>query len=318
VANHGRALLKALWSAVAGRPWSKDSVLLLTPEELARVEAGSFLTVAAPLRPQDFTVTTWNICYGTSYEQERDALASVMRSDVLLLQEVDRMTHRTRDRKSGLARNVPVLLARDLGMQYAYGIEFQELKQDGRGQPAFTGQQTLSTYPLSHQTTVRFTHQLADWSRGWLGFMEKRNGGRMFLYNQAQIGGVPVHLYNVHLESRATDEEKTLQVHEILAHVERIAPRAEPVIIAGDLNTRDSEKSAVVKLLLQSGFTDPFHVQNPAEMATNSHGDKRLDWVFSRNLVPIRARVAAAFWGSDHRALSVSYRMPRLPSVASR
>lgn len=275
--------------------------------EMDRVVTGSFHRGPIP-SATDFTVTSWNIEYGKRYGTVAESMESVLSSDIFLLQEVDRMTNRTRHR--GDSRDVPMLLAERLGMHYAYGLEFQELRQDAPGRPAFTGQQTLSSFPLSHPETVRFTNQLADWSRGWLGFWQKRHGGRMFLYCRARVNGVAVHLYNTHLESRASDKKKLFQVAELLEHVSANASAREPVIVAGDLNTRESEHSPVVSRFLDDGFEDGVLDRLPGRSATNRRGDRRLDWLFSRNLEPTGARLAPGLLGSNHRAVSVTYRVP--------
>lgn len=302
-ASTGLSFLERGWPGVpeAG-PFS-------SPEALDFVMTGGFAEEAVEAR-QRFTVTTWNTNYAKRYRAILAALKR-LRSEILLLQELDRLTNRTRDRKTRAMRDVPVHLAEELRMHFAYGVEFRELKQEAPGQAAFTGQQTLSVFPLSHQEIVRFENQLADWSRGWLGFWQKREGGRMFLYCRARVGPATVHLYNTHLESRASDRRKLAQLDEILAHVEEnVAPGA-PVVLAGDLNTRESERSPLVERLLEAGFVDPLHPPpSRRSHATNHNSDRRLDWVFSRNLHPVGAAIAPQFWGSNHRAVSVTYRAP--------
>ena len=288
-------------------PGGKEDVV--PPEELSRVSTGRF-SVEPISKASDFTVTSWNIAYGRKYRRVVESLKTVLRSQIFMLQEVDRMTNRTRDARSGAPRDLPLLFAQHLKMDYAYGLEFQELKQDGPGRLAFTGQETLSAFPLSHPETIRFHHQLADWSRGWLGFWQKRHGGRMSLYCRAYVNGVTLHLYNTHLESRASDEEKLAQVDELLDHISVNARDDEPVIVAGDLNTRQSERSPVVRRLLDHGFEDGLLERLPGRNPTNRGGDRRLDWLFSRNLEVTAASLAPGRLGSDHRAVRVTYRAP--------
>jgi len=283
-------------------------------DDLDHVATGSFSNDAAAI-VSNFTVTSWNVAYGKRYTRLADSMEFLLRSDIFLLQEVDRMTNRTRGKKS--LRDLPRMFAERLQMHYAYGLEFQELKQDGPGRVAFTGQQTLSAFPLSRPETVRFKNQLADWSRGWLGFWQKRRGGRMFLYCRTRINGVAVHLYNTHLESHATDKGKLAQVAELLEHVSKTASHGDPVIVAGDLNTKASERSPVVKRFLDFGFEDAVLERSPGINATNRRGDRRLDWLFSKNLEPTSARLAPGLLGSDHRAVSATYRAPRSRSSFS-
>ncbi len=286
---------------------------LLSPDELSTVETGSFAGDPPNSTPESFRLTAWNIDYGQRFPEILRVLETTLESDIFFLQEVDRFTDRTRNRETGQHRDIPRLLAEELKTNYAYGIEFQELKQDSPSRAAFTGQLTLSVFPLKQNQAIHFEKQLANWSQGLLGLLQKRHGGRMFLYSQVQIGTFTVHLYNAHLESRAKDHEKVTQIREILDHIQANLGTHEPVIIAGDLNTREGEESTVVEALLSNGFIDPFPQLVEGGIVTNRKDDRRLDWIFSRNLEPLEARVSGDYLGSDHRALTVTFKFPKEP-----
>lgn len=277
------------------------------------IEAGSFANDPAGSTPEFFRLTAWNIHYGRRFPEILRALGTTLQSDIFLLQEVDQFTNRTRNRRTGQYRDIPRLLAEELEMNYAYGIEFQELKQESLRRAAFTGQLTLSRFPMNQNQAIQFENQLADWSQGLLGLLQKRHGGRMFLYSQVQIGTSTVHLYNVHLESRAKDREKVIQIREIFDHIQANLETHEPVIVAGDLNTREEQDSPVVEALLSNGFIDPFAQQADVRIVTNRKDDRRLDWIFCRNLEPLEARVSGDFLGSNHRALTVTFKLSKDP-----
>jgi hypothetical protein len=76
-------------------------------------------------QPAHVRLVCWNIERGLRLPAVADALGGPLRSDVCVLQEVDLHTRRT-----GF-RNIPEELARRLGMNYAFGPEFEELAQGG-------------------------------------------------------------------------------------------------------------------------------------------------------------------------------------------
>ena len=109
------------------------------------------------------------------------------------MQEVDLDARRTD------FRDVARSLANELQMNYAYGVEFQELTQGKSGQPALHGQATLTRFPITDARVLRFENQPKDWSRDWF---QPREGGRMALVTRIQTPGAEFVIYNVHLESR--------------------------------------------------------------------------------------------------------------------
>lgn len=291
------------------RLFKHRSAPLLSPEDLNKVVSEAHRLEYPPPWPTELDVVSWNIAYGKRIDKILDTLLSEPLADIYLLQEVDHMTNRTRPHLFGRSQNISRRIAQALKRSFMWGIEYQELKQDAPDRPAFTGQATLSRYLLTHPLVHRFRWQPADWSRGMYAFLQKRNGGRMFLYTTALVGAQRIHLYNTHLESRATDEERAQQMEEILSDVGQCTEPEDPVLIVGDFNTELGETSPIIRALLRDGFTDPLLGRPEREVTTNKEGDKRLDWMFSRNLEVIEARIAEDFDGSDHRRLRVRYRL---------
>src|SRR5262249_17874396 len=91
--------------------------------------------------PSSLRVVDWNIERGLKLPEIVDFLAS-QNADLLVLQEVDIGTRRTR------RMNIAGEVARALGMHCVFGREFQELAEGTRDHPAYTGQATLSRWPL--------------------------------------------------------------------------------------------------------------------------------------------------------------------------
>ena len=91
--------------------------------------------------PASIRIVNWNIDRGEKLPAIVEFL-SAQNPDLLVLQEVDMNTRRVR------RLNVAEEVARALRMNYVFGREFQELAEGSHGSPAYTGQATLSRWPL--------------------------------------------------------------------------------------------------------------------------------------------------------------------------
>jgi len=281
----------------------REDVPLLTKKQLNQVESGSFYTGPPPLN-STFILTSWNIGYGKNFQRVMEALTSHLKSNIFLLQEVDKMTNRTRNKSTKQYRNISKLMASVLKSKYLYGIEFQELKQDDKNRPAFTGQTILTRFPILSTQNFHFNYQPADWSRWPLAITQRRNGGRSFLYSKIDIDGNILHLYNTHLESRANDNQRLRQINELINHYKENVHDTDPVIIAGDFNTKKGDDSPLINRLINLGFEDPFYKKN-----VNTNGKRHKDWVFSRQLIIQRKKIHPHFFGSDHKPISIQYKL---------
>ncbi len=238
-------------------------------------------------------VVSWNIAQGARYENVRDALASLS-ADVYLLQEVDMGVRRSDYRK--VAKD----LADDLGLNWVFAGEFQEIGQSRQGIPALTGQAVLSRYPLHNSQALPFENQAR--LRWKLDPFQPRRGGRMAL--RAESGGAL--LYNAHIESAKNDAFRRTQVDEMLS--DYLAPEraGRPVVFGGDFNTaKVSEQSPVVQSLLNQGFVDALGPDASARQTSIHHSDP-LDWIFVKRMVAELGRVVTVRKASDHFPLATS------------
>jgi endonuclease/exonuclease/phosphatase family metal-dependent hydrolase len=252
--------------------------------------------------PTSLRIVDWNIERGQQLPRITDFLASA-NADVLILQEVDvnaRRTHRL---------NIAEEIARKLGMNYVFGREFQELAQGSKNSPAYHGQATLSKWPISKPRLIRFSKQSHFWQPHWflpkIEPFQERLGGRIALVAEINVAGRKLVTYNLHLESRGTDELRISQLGEVLS--DSTCYDAEcPVIVAGDLNA-DASKAAVALQLAGARFQDA--VSCPRTPTTPAHGlfegRSRIDWAFVRG--PLWAgsgQVHSSVNASDHYPIS--------------
>jgi endonuclease/exonuclease/phosphatase family metal-dependent hydrolase len=238
-------------------------------------------------------VVSWNIAQGARYAEVRDALVA-MDADIYLLQEVDMGVRRSDYRR--VARD----LAHDLGMNWVFAGEFQEIGQARRNIPALTGQAVLSRYPIHGASALPFENQAR--LRWRLDPFQPRRGGRMAL--RAESGGVLV--YNAHIESAKNDRVRHKQIDEMLVdHFE--TGRAElPVVFAGDFNTGlGPDQSPIVRCLIDEGFVDALGAIGASRRTSVNH-PQPLDWIFIRNMASKGGRVVRVPQASDHFPLEAA------------
>jgi endonuclease/exonuclease/phosphatase family metal-dependent hydrolase len=248
-------------------------------------------------------VVDWNIDRGLQLRSIIDFLGDT-NADIFILQEVDinaRRTHRL---------NVAQEIARKLRLNYVFGREFVELTQGSKTSPAYHGQATLSRWKISGARIISFEQQSAFWRPRWyvpnLEPFQERLGGRIALVAEVNIpGGVSILSYNLHLESRATDELRLAQMNEVLRDARGYGP-ARPAIIAGDLNL-DASRQPSAGAIAQHGFV---HAVPTARLATTParhllESGHHIDWAFVRGPVQIdKGRVHSSIKASDHYPIS--------------
>ena len=242
------------------------------------------------------TIASWNIEQGVRYERIRDVLRQID-ADVYLLQEVDMGVRRSD------YRQVASDLASDLGLNWIFAGEFQELGQSRRDGAALTGQAVLSRYPIYGAIALPFENQAR--LRWALDPFQPRRGGRMAL--RAESGGLL--LYNAHIESAKNDAFRVKQIDEMLFDY-RTARADRPVIFAGDFNTEQSpELSPVVRSLTGEGFVDALGAPAIARRTSVAHANP-LDWIFIRNMTAAQGRVIEVTRASDHFPLTATVTLP--------
>jgi endonuclease/exonuclease/phosphatase family metal-dependent hydrolase len=276
---------------------------LLDDREVHAVVGEPARVGGAPSDGSPLTVVSWNIAQGAKYTRVRDALEA-MNADVYLLQEVDRGVRRSDYRD--VARD----LANDLGMNWVFAGEFQEIGQSSGRVAAVTGQAVLSRFRIDEARALRFENQAN--LRWKLDPLQPRRGGRMAL--RVETAGVIV--YNAHIESAKNDAFRHRQVDEMLADHERTGPGSVPVVFAGDFNTeRIPDESPIVQCLTDEGFVDALAGFDTPRQTSIRH-DQPLDWIFARNLDPQHGRVVPVPKASDHFPLEARFLRPT-PSLAA-
>jgi endonuclease/exonuclease/phosphatase family metal-dependent hydrolase len=244
---------------------------------------------------------TWNIERGVNLLGIMDFVGK-LRPDLCLFQEVDLNTRRTE------RRDVADLLAARFEFNYVFGLEWEELSQGSDTQPAYQGQAVLARSGIDDPRILRFCRQSDFWRpRGYLPrwqMFQPRRGGRMALAADLPWGPTRLVVYDVHLESRGDDDLRLLQLVEVVQDCLRY-PRDIPIVVAGDLNTRD-DPSPVREFLLRAGFQDACESGH----CSATRGNYRLDWIFTRGpVVCSDTRVHTGIRASDHFPLSTNLRL---------
>jgi endonuclease/exonuclease/phosphatase family metal-dependent hydrolase len=251
-------------------------------------------------------IVDWNIDRGLQLPAIIEFLAEA-NADIVLLQEVDLNAHRTH------CLNIAREIAQKLRMNYVFGREFVELTQGSKANPAWHGQATLSPWKISNLRVIRFQRQSNFWKPRWflpkLEPFQERLGGRIALAAEIEIAGLSIVTYNLHLESRASDELRLTQLEEALRDAAAY-DATRPIILSGDLNLNAS-KLGVTEVLARSGFRD---AAPTARVATTPprhllEGGRHIDWAFVRGPVQIdKSRVHRYVKASDHYPISFDLR----------
>lgn len=247
------------------------------------------------------SVLNWNIDRGKNLADIKEQIRQ-RKPDLCIFQEVDLGARRTHD------EDIAKELAQAFHMNYVFAPEFQELGQGTAEDPAYHGQALLTTLPVRAPRMIRFQHQSGFWKPRPLlissvPLFQRREGGRVALVAELDNGGKPLVVYDLHLESKGTEQLRLEQLNEVIADAERYPPDT-PVIVAGDLNTFVLH-SRLIPRLQQAGFRSVL-------------GDKRirthaiafaLDWVFLRGSIESENGQVLRVPGSDHFPIAVDVRL---------
>lgn len=253
--------------------------------------------------PESLTIVSWNIARGTRYDRVREALRS-MPADLYLLQEVD-MGCRRSD-----YRAVAQELAHELGLNWVFAGEFQEIGEGRGNTAALTGQAVLSRFPIDNAAVIRFARQAN--LRWKLDPFQPRRGGRVAL----RVESAGVVAYNAHIESAKNDAFRFEQVRELVLDHRAPERAALPVVIAGDFNTGSGDDSLVVRGLVHEGFADALGALDAPRQTSEKHAHP-LDWIFVRNIAASSGHVVKVPRASDHFPLRAALALqPRLSIAA--
>ena len=223
---------------------------------------------APDARPDAVRVVTFNVHFGADVPGLARAIRGNPRlnqADILLLQEIE--SHPGDDRAARLAE------ALSLNLVYAPA----RIEGDGTH-----GLAILSRYPMRDLEVLSLKHY--D-----LGFRGTRR--RIAMAATVEMPGRAVRVYNVHLDTRLTPEERLLQLEPVVAE----AVKQPAAIVGGDFNTINAVSSllplvpvplpgfsqaAGLDAYMQSkGFAAPF-----AGIGRTHRFPMRLDAVYARGL----------------------------------
>jgi endonuclease/exonuclease/phosphatase family metal-dependent hydrolase len=254
---------------------------------------------AATAARREIRVLNWNINRGLKLPGVMDFI-SRQQPDVCIFQEVDLHAKRT------ARQDVANVVASHFQFNYVFGIEFEELSQGSKTEPAFHGQAVFARSPIVEPRILRFSRQSDFWRPRWYlpkwPTFQPRSGGRIALIAEIAVASTKLVIYDVHLESQAEDDLRLIQLMELVHDSFRYSPDT-PVVVAGDLNTHQAP-SALQRYLLAHGFKDA--CQGAACGGTNPHG-LRLDWIFTRGPVICTAtKVHSDVTASDHYPVSTN------------
>ena len=156
--------------------------------------------------------------------------------DLILANELDSGCARSGERDTAAE------IARALGMQYVFGLEFVELKDAAHG---FHGNAIFSRWPILWAEVLRLPEQY-----NWYHDRQKRIGGRNAVFAKLDVQGQEVGAVSIHLENRTSGAGRLQQMKAVLQEVERVFPGI-PVVLGGDLNTNtfDGRDKAVIRHL---------------------------------------------------------------------
>ena len=177
--------------------------------------------------PESLGTLVFNMERGVHLEELGDFLEhcpAVRPLDVILANELDDGCVRSGGRDTTLA------LAKRLGLNAAFGLEFVELvnEADPKG---FHGNAVFSRWPIRRARALRLPEQY-----NWYFDRQRRIGGRLAVLAELDVAGTLVGVASIHLENRTHGPGRRAQLDAVLAAAEEMFPRM-PVVLGGDLNT---------------------------------------------------------------------------------
>jgi endonuclease/exonuclease/phosphatase family metal-dependent hydrolase len=285
----------ALSAALAAPPTSTTSA-----DALRTVLSGTYAS-STPTFQSHASILNWNIDRGKNLDEIKDQIRQ-HKPKLCIFQEVDLGARRTH------GEDVAKELAKTFGMNYVFAPEFRELGQGTAEDPAYHGQALLTTLPVRSSRMIRFEHQSGWWKPRKLlissvPLLQRREGGRVALIAELDNGGKPLVVYNLHLESKGSEQLRLQQLEEVLDDAQRYPPET-PVIVAGDFNTFVFHSRLIPKLR-EAGFRNVL-----GDRPVRTHvilGE--LDWVFVRGSIEYQDGQVLHVPGSDHFPITVDVRL---------
>lgn len=291
----GSGSVLALSAALAAPP-----VPATSSDPLQTLLSGNYAHSIESFRPRA-AVLNWNIDRGKHLDEIKEQIRQ-HKPDLCIFQEVDfdaRRTHR---------EDVAKELAQTFEMNYVFAPEFHELSQGTADEPAYHGQALLTTMPVRASRMIRFQHQSGWWKpRAFMissvPLLQRREGGRVALVAELDNGGKPLVVYDLHLESKGTEQLRLEQLEEVLEDAQHY-PKETPIIIAGDFNTFMFH-SRLIPRLSEAGFRNVFGDRRPKTHVLLGE----LDWIFVRGSIETEREEVLKVHGSDHFPIAVDVRL---------
>lgn len=212
--------------------------LLSQIEAMNSVELGGI--AASSKLPAQISVVAWNLERCLFPEQSAAHLAPFA-PDLVLLSEMDCGMARTAQ------RHTTAEMAKEMGMAYAYGVEFFEMGlggdtelpycEDTENARGWHGNAILSRAPMTRVAMLRLDSHGHWFVTGPnVDPNQPRVGGRMALLAVIETDAGPICAVSTHLESNADGKHRMAQFAHLLDAIDDFAPDL-PVVIGGDLNT---------------------------------------------------------------------------------
>lgn len=241
-----------------------------------------------------FSIAAWNLerCL---FPMASADLIRATGAAVVLLSEMDNGMSRTAQ------NHTTAVLAADLGMTYAYGVEFLELGLgseterefccDALNEKGFHGNALMAAVGLNQPFMLRLPGQ-----RHWFlrGGDQPRLGERMAIGAVIQTEAGPTLVVSTHLESVADAAGRARQMTGLIDAVEAQFPGL-PVVIGGDLNTgnhiggdfRDETlfAQAMARGFAVQGGPETTMTTRPSLITRWPERAMKLDWFLTRGVV---------------------------------
>ncbi|WP_439103818.1 endonuclease/exonuclease/phosphatase family protein [Celeribacter marinus] len=291
----------------APRTAQAHSALLAQMPAMNAVQLGG--TAAANTLPPQFTVAAWNVerCL---FPEETAAHLGPVAPDIVLLSEVDHGMARTGQ------RHTTEVVAAQLGMAYAFGVEFHELDLGGATERAFCrddfnalgwhGNAILSSVPFERTALIRLDDHGHWFARGTATVdpEQPRLGGRMAIAAVIPTQSGPLCVVSTHLESNADAAHRHMQMQRLLGAIDTFAPDM-PVVLGGDLNTGnnmpphfDWRNETLFSFAEDRGynwdFTAPGNTTRPSLITPHPDRAMKLDWIAGRRLKRVDSGLVAS------------------------
>ncbi|MDE1992196.1 MAG: endonuclease, partial [Rhizobiaceae bacterium] len=240
-----------------------------------------------------FAVAAWNLerCL---FPEESSAKLKATGAPLVLLSEMDEGMARTEQ------KDPTAIVAGELGMNYAYGVEFLELSlgseiehsfcKDDFNEKGFHGNAMMASTALKDPFLFRLPGD-AVWFKD--SNEQPRVGERCAVGATIETEAGPFVAVSVHLESVATPAYRERQMAALIDAVEAYAPGL-PILIGGDLNTGnhsggDFRTDTLFAMAAARGFESHGgpHEQpstRPSLITRFPERAMKLDWFLSRGL----------------------------------